>query len=490
MNALEQENITESDTQGEVTDSESSTSSETEDEEEDINDFAAPPILVTSTDTLIPSSALVVPALPSPPLSPPYDSTLPPFSAPSFPALPRQTSLPSMPSPPIYASPPPTIVSPPSSGPRKGPRGLSIPKFMKRNSSSKKAGSNVDTESDVPSGAGSSSPLPPITKEKKRRFSRKKKSSLTDTGGIESEKESSGKVGKEVKRRKSKKSKKRGMIDQAIIGASLPSVLGSSLPSTPALVKNRRRLINPTRLGRRKTRSYNFNSSETSYGLVQIEIKSARNLPVWSNTLRTSFDMDPFVVISFGKKVFRTRVIRHSLNPEWNEKLFFHVTKSEERFLLNFDVLDWDITTSNDNVGSISISLAELFDGEVGVRKNLATGLYETIEGKLVGDKFIDKKLKISTVDGSAASSKKLDNEPELYIRAKFTPYDALRQQFFEIYLKQYDIDDSGSFSHLEIFSMLDSLGSTLTKETIATFFTRFGKSVDQVRPFFARFYF
>jgi hypothetical protein len=27
--------------------------------------------------------------------------------------------------------------------------------------------------------------------------------------------------------------------------------------------------------------------------------------------LKFSFDMDPFVVISFGKKVFRTRVIRH-----------------------------------------------------------------------------------------------------------------------------------------------------------------------------------
>ena len=28
---------------------------------------------------------------------------------------------------------------------------------------------------------------------------------------------------------------------------------------------------------------------------------------------RTVWDMDPFVVVSFGK-VFRTRVIRHSLN--------------------------------------------------------------------------------------------------------------------------------------------------------------------------------
>jgi hypothetical protein len=37
--------------------------------------------------------------------------------------------------------------------------------------------------------------------------------------------------------------------------------------------------------------------------------------------------MDPFVVISFGKKVFRTRVIRHSRDPEWNEKMLFHVRR-------------------------------------------------------------------------------------------------------------------------------------------------------------------
>lgn len=42
---------------------------------------------------------------------------------------------------------------------------------------------------------------------------------------------------------------------------------------------------------------------------------------------RIGWDMDPFVVISFGKKVFRTRVIRHSRSPEWNEKLLFHVKR-------------------------------------------------------------------------------------------------------------------------------------------------------------------
>ncbi|KAF8495643.1 hypothetical protein JB92DRAFT_3126437 [Gautieria morchelliformis] len=45
---------------------------------------------------------------------------------------------------------------------------------------------------------------------------------------------------------------------------------------------------------------------------------------------RLGWDMDPFVVVSFGKKVFRTRVIRHSLNPTWDEKLWFHIGTSRE----------------------------------------------------------------------------------------------------------------------------------------------------------------
>jgi hypothetical protein len=42
--------------------------------------------------------------------------------------------------------------------------------------------------------------------------------------------------------------------------------------------------------------------------------------------------MDPFVVISFGKKVFSTRIIRHSFNPVWDEKLLFHVRRYETTF--------------------------------------------------------------------------------------------------------------------------------------------------------------
>lgn len=52
-----------------------------------------------------------------------------------------------------------------------------------------------------------------------------------------------------------------------------------------------------------------------------------------------------------------------------------------------------------------------------------------------------------------------------------------LRQKFWSQYIKQYDSDDTGAWSHVEITSMLDSLGSTLSRETVDSWFSRFGKN-------------
>jgi phosphatidylserine decarboxylase len=65
-------------------------------------------------------------------------------------------------------------------------------------------------------------------------------------------------------------------------------------------------------------------------------------------------------------------------------------------------------------------------------------------------------------------------HNPELYIKAKYLPYRALRQQFWRVMLKQYDADDSKRVSKVELQTMLDTLGSTLREETIDSFFERF----------------
>lgn len=91
--------------------------------------------------------------------------------------------------------------------------------------------------------------------------------------------------------------------------------------------------------------------------------------------------MDPFVVVSFGKKVFRTRVIRHSLNPQWDEKMLFHVRRYETAFKIQLTVLDWDKLSSNDHVGDASFDVATLLRDAP--KKDEKTGLYpEEEDGK------------------------------------------------------------------------------------------------------------
>lgn len=172
---------------------------------------------------------------------------------------------------------------------------------------------------------------------------------------------------------------------------------------------------------------------------------------------------------------------RHTLNPVFDEKLFFHVNEMEENYLVNFHLLDWDRATSNDHIGDVSLPLQELI-GDSGPKKNEA-GFYETNkDGKLVGNDFVEHRLKI-VVDRK--DGKEVEGEgPTLFIRTKFTPYEALRQQFWFTFLRLYDIDEDGSFSDVELQACLDSLGSTLSKSTIADFFTRFGKTVDDVSLF------
>jgi phosphatidylserine decarboxylase len=64
-------------------------------------------------------------------------------------------------------------------------------------------------------------------------------------------------------------------------------------------------------------------------------------------------------------------------------------------------------------------------------------------------------------------------HRPVLYIQAKYLPYQALRQQFWRVLLRQYDADDTGKLDKVELVTMLDSLGSTLHNKTIDGFFKR-----------------
>ncbi|KAF7296465.1 Phosphatidylserine decarboxylase proenzyme 2 [Mycena chlorophos] len=217
-------------------------------------------------------------------------------------------------------------------------------------------------------------------------------------------------------------------------------------------------------------------------GIVMLEIASATDLPRLKNMTRTGFDMDPFVVISFGKKVFRTRVIRHSLNPVWDEKLLFHVRRYELGYEVRLTVLDWDKLSSNDYIGEASFNVSELVADAPqpmpSTDDSLDIPLYAANEGG--NHPMKDFKLKIETGNGNGSAVWESKHNPAITFRAKYQPYSLLRQRFWRQYLQQYDTDDTKMLSHIEITSMLDSLGSTLSASTIDGFFTRNGKDPQQ----------
>ncbi|KAI0472995.1 phosphatidylserine decarboxylase-domain-containing protein [Xylariaceae sp. FL0804] len=322
-------------------------------------------------------------------------------------------------------------------------------------------------------------------------------------------------------------------------------------PTKPEAIEKRKRRLRIKGLKRKKRRNpYEFsNGGRDVVGLIFLEIVSITDLPPESNLIKTTFDMDPFVVASLGKKTYRTRVVRHNLNPVFNEKMLFHVLNHEQSYSFAFTVIDRDKYSGNDFIASTSFPVQEviekspqadpetgLFDlqepaeyvpaqkkrlarlgmsrsssaqsltkGRPNAPKNTTSGsalsmstspgdsnatatsapsanllqaeqlpnlnAAEPSASEMEGPDFVTFQLPLKMKNTDKWEAK---HNPVLTLRAKYMPYTALRQQFWRALLKQYDTDESGEISKVELTTMLDTLGSTLRESTIDRFFQRF----------------
>ncbi|KAJ5668576.1 Phosphatidylserine decarboxylase-related protein [Penicillium maclennaniae] len=273
----------------------------------------------------------------------------------------------------------------------------------------------------------------------------------------------------------------------------------------PEIVEKRRRRLRLARLRRNSlaARAYQFSGSGSGVqGIVFIEIIRVTDLPPERNVTRTSFDMDPFVVTSLGRKTLRTPVVRHNLNPIYNEKMVFQVMKHEQTYTISFTVMDRDKFSGNDFVASANFPLQKLIQSAP--EADPESGLYHFVETdepsplpKSTSGFAVSPSPSSKSLSKMGRPTLKTDEEgfrpylipltlknrdrwedkhsPELHVRAKYLPYSALRQQFWRLMLKQYDADDSGRIDKVEMTTMLDTLGSTLKESTIDNFFHRFG---------------
>lgn len=217
-------------------------------------------------------------------------------------------------------------------------------------------------------------------------------------------------------------------------------------------------------------------------GITFLEIESAQDLPPERNVTRTGFDMDPFVIVSYGVSTFRTRAIRHNLNPTWNEKLFFHVRNSQENYKIKFAVYDKDKFSGNDFVASQEISIADII-------QKMPTSVTQSTATPTAFDQAdhspsqeIERNMGRHTIPLKLAKPDKWKDSvhPTLTIRAKFVPYVEIRKMFWIALAKTCDADSSNSMSRLEVQAMLEALGSNISESTLDHFWQEHGKDFDQ----------
>ena len=334
-------------------------------------------------------------------------------------------------------------------------------------------------------------------------------------------------------------------------------------PRTPEAAEKKRRKRRLKGLRKKKVASgYEFSGGSDVVGIVFLEINNVSDLPPEKNVTRTSFDMDPFIIASLGKKTYRTRTIRHNLNPVYNEKMIFQVLRHEQSYSISFTAMDKDKFSGNDFIASAVLPIEKITNtapeaaadtglyalrelpeptampaqshrsrfkiplsrsnssqslsrlGRPSMNRGSSTNLFSSSPnsgtstpqlvphssqlqptsnpGGLQPGDNIPPPNAIDDSDGLKDSGDpdlheftiplKLKNaekweekhKPELFIKAKYVPYPALRQQFWRSMLRQYDSDESGRISKVELTTMLDTLGSTLKESTIDAFFARF----------------
>ena len=191
--------------------------------------------------------------------------------------------------------------------------------------------------------------------------------------------------------------------------------------------------------------------------------------------------------------------LTEQLNPTWDERLWFHVRRWEANHSISFQLFDYDRASANDFIGEVNLPLADLI--AKAPKPNPDTGVFETENGHITGDVLIDFDLPIAVskmnslvshktptlhmcVRGSsratdaAAAPRSRRMRPSGSASGTPTRRSSVRRHTSND-LTGADTDSSGTLNEIELFSMLDSLGSTLSRETINGFFTRHGKDTD-----------
>lgn len=199
-------------------------------------------------------------------------------------------------------------------------------------------------------------------------------------------------------------------------------------------------------------------------GIIKLDISKCLDLPDgkkngsfhWIGNLVKSFSIDrkskhnnnlqsPFITVGFSKLTYKTRVIRRSNQPEWNDKMIFPIRNTEGNYLITFSLYNYRKLGHNALLATASLKASLLCDNPEEYQKIIINWNY------------------IKPVP--------LNYNPVLIIHAGFIPSKTLRYNFWNTLSKMYDHDENGKLNSMELLTMLESLGCSFTEPIIRIIF-------------------
>lgn len=123
--------------------------------------------------------------------------------------------------------------------------------------------------------------------------------------------------------------------------------------------------------------------------LLKVKVIKGTNLAVrdWNNS-------DPYVRVQLGTQSVKTRVIKKSLNPVWDEELTLYIPKKVGP--LKLKLYDYDTFSRDDKMGDAEVDLQPLVSAALNLRcpSNIPTDCHicrikASKENSLVKDSFV-----------------------------------------------------------------------------------------------------
>ncbi|KAG9153697.1 hypothetical protein Leryth_005825 [Lithospermum erythrorhizon] len=95
--------------------------------------------------------------------------------------------------------------------------------------------------------------------------------------------------------------------------------------------------------------------SNNVLGLIRIRVRRGINL-----VIRDAASSDPYVVLTMGSQKVKTRVVKNSHNPEWNDELTMYV--NDPNLPIHLTIYDKDTFTVDDTMGHAEFDIKTLVE--------------------------------------------------------------------------------------------------------------------------------